>query len=439
MRTILTMALKDLKILSRDAFGMFWLLVFPLLFALFFGSIFAGEAETASMRIAVIDRDGSDASRAFVEALEDSDSLALAELSSGEAWAAETARDQVRRGNIVAAVLVPEGYGDTSSFMFAGDPPTIEVAIDPSRRAEAGFLEGLITQASFARMQDMFLDPSSMTEGVEKALGDVAANEDADPAQKMVLQSFLGSVKSFTQEFEPEQYDPDNEGEGGDEGGPPEFNMIDIQMTEITDTGAGGVDPNSYEISFPAAMLWGVIGCAAGFAIGLVKERKDGTMQRLVVAPHTRGHILAGKGLACFLACAAVIALMLLFGNLIFGVRVLDPVHLLMAVVSVGLCFVGMMLFVSTLGSTEEGVAGAGWAIFLVSAMLGGGMVPLIAMPQWMLTASSASPVKWAILALEGAIWRDYTTGEMLLPCAILVGVGAVSFTLGLVLLRRKI
>ena len=439
MRNILTMAIKDLKILSRDAFGMFWLLVFPLLFALFFGSIFAGEGETAAMRIAVIDRDGSEASESFVEALSESESLELAELSSGEPWTAEAARERVRRGDIVAAVLVPEGYGDTSSFMFAGDPPTIEVAIDPSRRAEAGFLEGLITQASFARLQDMIAQPSTMTDAVDQALRDVSSDEDANPAQKMVLRSFLGSLRSFTQEFEPEQYGAGGEGDGGGgPGGAPVFEPIDIQMIEITDSEAGGVDPNSYEISFPAAMLWGVIGCAAGFAIGLVKERKDGTMQRLVVAPHTRGHILAGKGLACFLACCVVIVLMLLFGNLIFGVRVLDPVHLLMAIVSVGLCFVGMMLFVSTLGSTEEGVAGAGWAIFLVSAMLGGGMVPLIAMPEWMLSASNASPVKWAIVALEGAIWRDYSTREMLLPCAVLLGIGAVSFALGLTMLRRR-
>jgi ABC-2 type transport system permease protein len=54
-----------------------------------------------------------------------------------------------------------------------------------------------------------------------------------------------------------------------------------------------------------------------------------------------------------------------------------------------------------------------------------------------MRTLSNASPVKWSILALEGAIWRDFTLPEMLLPCGILIAVGAVCFTVGSLLLSR--
>jgi hypothetical protein len=86
---------------------------------------------------------------------------------------------------------------------------------------------------------------------------------------------------------------------------------------------------------------------------------------------------------------------------------------------------------VSVLGRTETAVAGAGWGLFIIMAMLGGGMVPLIAMPGWMRQLSSASPVKWAILSLEGAIWRDFTLMEMMLPAGILVGVGVVTFAAG--------
>lgn len=44
---------------------------------------------------------------------------------------------------------------------------------------------------------------------------------------------------------------------------------------------------------------------------------------------------------------------------------------------------------------------------------------------------SSASPVKWAILALEGATWRAFSPAEMALPCGILFGVGLATFTVG--------
>jgi ABC-2 type transport system permease protein len=71
-------------------------------------------------------------------------------------------------------------------------------------------------------------------------------------------------------------------------------------------------------------------------------------------------------------------------------------------------------------------------------AMLGGGMVPLIAMPEWMQAASNVSPIKWGIEALEGAIWRDYSLTDMLLRCGVLVGVGAVCFALGVMNLKRR-
>ena len=38
---------------------------------------------------------------------------------------------------------------------------------------------------------------------------------------------------------------------------------------------------------------------------------------------------------------------------------------------------------------------------------------------------------RWAILALEGAIWRDFGPAEMAGPCAILLAVGLVTFVIG--------
>ena len=54
-----------------------------------------------------------------------------------------------------------------------------------------------------------------------------------------------------------------------------------------------------------------------------------------------------------------------------------------------------------------------------------------------MRTLSSLSPVKWSILALEGAIWRDFSFREMLLPCAVLLGFAALFAALGLLRFAR--
>lgn len=65
-------------------------------------------------------------------------------------------------------------------------------------------------------------------------------------------------------------------------------------------------------------------------------------------------------------------------------------------------------------------------------------MMPLAFLPSFMQTVSHFSPVKWGILALEGAIWRGFSPTEMFLPCAILLGMGVTCFGLGVTILARK-
>jgi ABC-2 type transport system permease protein len=96
------------------------------------------------------------------------------------------------------------------------------------------------------------------------------------------------------------------------------------------------------------------------------------------------------------------------------------------------------MMLVAALSRTESAASGFGWAAMLVMAMLGGGMVPLFVMPGWMQSVSVVSPVRWTVLALEGAIWRGYSLPEMLVPCGILVAVGAAAFTFGAAAFRAS-
>ena len=65
------------------------------------------------------------------------------------------------------------------------------------------------------------------------------------------------------------------------------------------------------------------------------------------------------------------------------------------------------------------------------AAMVGGAMIPLFVMPPWMLQLSNLSPVKWAVLGIEGAIWRGFSFAEMATPVAILLATGVLCGGLG--------
>ena len=136
------------------------------------------------------------------------------------------------------------------------------------------------------------------------------------------------------------------------------------------------------------------------------------------VAPISTQSILAGKAMACFLTSIAVVLLMTLLG-LAVGMRPASFPKLLAAAICIAAAFTGVMMVISVLGKTEQSVSGAGTAIILVLAMVGGCMIPAMFLPGFLQSISVISPVRWGILSLEGAIWRDFSWTEMLPSLAV--------------------
>lgn len=409
MRMIWAMAAKDLRLLMRDKAGFFFTFFFPILFAIFFGVIFAGAGGGANpLAVALVDEDGSTGSRGFVETLRKSPELKPTDASRADA------ASLVRRGKLVAYVVLPNGFGATRERIFYGTPPKIEVGLDPARTAEAGLLEGVLTRHLFQGMQDAFTNPNRMRENSRKALNDLRSAP-VDPTELDRIERFLGELDRFMERPI-----------GGPSGG---WKPFEIAVTSVTREGA--VPKNSFDITFPQGVIWGILACAAAFGIGMVVERTKGTLVRLRLSPVTRAQILAGKGLACFLTTFVLATVLIAFAVVAFKVRPSSWPLLAMALTSISLTFVGIMMLLSVCGKTESAASGIGWSILTVMAMLGGGMVPLFIMPTWMQTVGAVSPVRWSILAMEGAIWRGFTFGEMLLPCGVLLGMGSLCFVVG--------
>jgi len=113
MRRIVTLAFKDLTVLRREKEALFWIFVFPLVFALFFGFLTGGGGgEHGKMQVAVVDEDDSDASKALTEKLRKSDALQVVDKSAeGQPLRLEAARNAVRRGDLTAFVVIPKGQG----------------------------------------------------------------------------------------------------------------------------------------------------------------------------------------------------------------------------------------------------------------------------------------------------------------------------------------
>ena len=416
MNKIVAMAAKDIHILFRDKLGFFFTVFFPLMMAIFFGAMFAGLSRgPANIPIALVDQDRTAASGRFIERLEQASGLAV------EQTPGEEALEQVRRGRTAVLVTLTPGFGAALDNPFV-TTPEVEMTVDPTQFAVAGMVRGVLLEAAGAELQDLMSDPARLASANSQnslffeslppsdARDDMLTFLDLSPRVSSLIDEMgLGAAT------------------GGNQGffGPP----LEIEQTEVQAERPGPT--NSYATSFAQAMLWTLIGGSVSFSMSIAIERSRGTLMRLLVAPITARHLLAAKGLACLGATLFTSSALITLGITVFDVRPTSYPLLALALLCGSICFCGIMMALSVIGGTEQAAAGIGWGLSLPLSMLGGGMVPLFLMPEWMQTLGNISPMKWTLMAYEGAIWRGFTLNEMLLPCAVLVATGVLAFTLG--------
>ncbi|MFB0553666.1 MAG: ABC transporter permease [Phycisphaerae bacterium] len=420
MKKLLFLAVKDLRVLLSDKGNIFWVFGFPVLFALFFGAIYSGAGKGPSgMKIAVVDEDKSEFSSSYISKLESDEALQIVHLSR------EDAIEQVRKGKVAAAVILNKGFGEGFEALFNSDDPRLEIASDPSRRMESGYLQGLLAKAQFEALGDKFIDRKWMREQVNLWREDMKNANELDAEQAELYLNFIDSFDTLLKDANEESF---NLGFDGD--------MLNFAKLDVSREYEGPITP--FQITFPQVLLWGFLMCTATFAVSIVKERTNGTFDRLRIGPLGYAHILGGKGLACFLTCIFIICILFFGAKVIFKMPMGNLPLFILGVLCTILCFVGLMMFICTLGRTEQSVGAAGWAILMIMGMLGGAMMPLAFMPSWLRALSHFSPVKWGILALEGAIWRDFRFTEMISPCLVLLAIGISAFSLGVFMLRRQ-
>ncbi len=414
MRRIAAMAAKDIHILFRDRLGFFFTVFFPLMMAIFFGAMFANLGRgPENIPVALVDQDRSPGSERFAARLEAAEAIRL------ERMPHEQALDQVRRGQTAVVVTLGPGFGAALDNPFQ-TTPEVDLGVDPTRFAVAGMVRGILLEAAGAELQDLMGDPARVLATSERNSRLIEQFSPPSPARDDFL-TFLdlsARVPALVERL-------GLAGAVGGGFGPP----LEIEQTEVRAARRGPT--NSYATSFAQAMLWVLIGGSVSFSMSIAIERGRGTLMRLLVSPITPRHLLAAKALACLTTTLLTSSALITLGIAVFGVRPTSYSLLALALFSGSTCFCGIMMALSVIGRTEQAAAGVGWGLALPFAMLGGGMVPLFLMPEWMQRLAGISPMKWALMAYEGAIWRGYSLGEMLLPCAVLLTVGIVAFAIG--------
>ncbi len=172
--------------------------------------------------------------------------------------------------------------------------------------------------------------------------------------------------------------------------------------------------PGPLQNSVPGWSIFAMFFIAIPMSIGFLREKTDGTLQRLFTYPVGAGLIVSGKLLPYYLINLIQFALMLAVGILIMPWLItfpftlgshpwyLVPVTLVVAAASTGF---GVLVAATARAPEQSSALAATGAVLM--ALFGGIMVPHAMMPPVMKKLAMISPMYWAHQAYLDVFVRD--------------------------------
>ncbi|MFO7281513.1 MAG: ABC transporter permease [Thermoanaerobacterales bacterium] len=383
-RAIAALAGNELRRAFRDRTFLFFSLVLPVLIIVLIGTVFG---EDQDLPVAVLDADGSAASRAIVEDLDAAEGLQVADVGSES-----DLRRDVRTGAVAAGVVVPAGFADD----LARGEATIELVADPTSSATAA------VQAT-----------------VRAAVGDHAA--------------VVAAARTAAEEG------------GADE---EEAARTAARLAEelpgpgVTVTAVGADDEperGNFDYTAPSnVVLFTFVNTVMAGAL-LALDRQRGIVRRLLATPHGTGTILAGIGAAKLSIALAQSALVLAVGALFFDVDWGTPVAYVPLIVLFAMVAAAVGLLVGSLARDPDQAAAVAVPAAIGLGMLGGCMWPLEIVPPVMRAIGHVAPHAWAMDAWRDLVFDHRGLGDIAVELAVLAGFTVVLGLLAARQLRRAL
>ena len=390
---VIDLALKDLLQIVRDWKSAVFLVVMPILFTLFFGTIFGSSAEgDPRLPVGFVSYDQSDALSASLHTLlEASDAIRPVVLEGDEA---DSAAGSVSDGDLAGAVIVPAGFGEQARLTVIVDQNT-----------PAGQTASSAVQAAVTRLLGAVETARLSAEAFEARKG-----FESETARRAYLDESLSLASDAWLQ-------------------PPLTVSVEQSGAQV---GEGAeLSANVYTQSSPGMIVQFVVFGLNTSAMVLVLERKSRTLQRLLTTPITRTQVIAGHVLAMFIVVFLQQVLYVAFGQLAFGVDYMrQPLAILLVMAALALWVSSLGLLIGAASKSEDQVIM--WsliAMFVFSAM-GGAWFPLDVTGKAFAAIGHLMPTAWAMDGFQNIVLRGLGLSSVLLPVGILLAYAVVFFGL---------
>lgn len=411
MRTILTITLNDLQVFFASRGNLIGLVVLPVLLTLVLGWAFSENDGPTKQRVDLLDFDQSELSTAFIHELQQANETLLLcpqDNSQDDACGLEGASldktialDRVRHGNTQALIIIPQGYAQALRQMQPVQIDFYSTANPNLPSPVQRTVEAVLQRANGA----------ALAAGVAGALLEaVAPMQKAHFFSSQVRQQFLSAVFGDTTTTLADL--------------PPVIRYISTKA-EVDQRQANG-----FNQSVPGTGAMYTMFTVLGGLATLWRERRQWTLQRLVVLPISKMQLLAGKIGTYF--TLGMIQYLLIFGvGYVVGVDFgRNPLALLCVLAAFVLC-VTALTFALAPHITSEGQAnGLTNLIGLSLAPLGGAWWPLEIVPSYLRTIGHLSPVAWAMDGFHQLIYDGADFGAVLPEIGVLLGAALLLFAI---------
>ena len=401
MYILLTIILKELTLLWRDRAGLTILFIMPAVLLLAVTSVQHNvmmTIDSPQVRMLLVDHDKGIVSKELILFFEEIPSIEVIHEVDGNAVNKQDAFNMVAEGDYQFCLYIAPETSERFIESAAGvkNPFTPDNGIRVNQPEAEKKVSGI----------ELYFDPivqgawrSAVEQSVKSAIFIIEAKEGYKNLLSALSQSFEMPVSNISSNTD----SADEAASNRIPDGPAGKSIIDIDSKPAV-TGSSRKIPNEVQLNIPAWTLFGMFFIVVPLSGALIRERLEGTLTRVFTLPVPFLTLLMGKILAYITICLIQALLMFLVGMTLLplqGLPSLDlgssPAALMLVLLSASYAAAGFGIMVGAVAKTYEQGSMFGAVTVVIAAAIGGVMLPVYVMPEFMQKLSSLSPFSWGL------------------------------------------
>lgn len=422
---MIKLALKDLKLFFKDKRSVLVTFAIPIALITLFAFAFGGAGKSggsSKIKMQLSDLDSTTASYETTKIFDSLKSILVL------VTPLEQALENIKKGKQSCVLIIHKGFSDSLS---SGKGLPLELQYDEAKEIEVGLLQQSLI-STVASLPFSIGDPkTSMANRFNNMV------KDAPPGlQKDIQNSSDGLFDLLSEGFAQDSSVPQKTQKNIAS----DFLGGDIKMTKLIAAGDDNKVGLVQAVAGTAVMM--LLFSVVGIGMGLLEEKQEGTLKRLLYTPMNPISILFGKMIAANIISIFQLLIMFLFANLVFGLDIFSHLGgLLIMILATSFACSAFGVLLASFARSRQQVQGLSTLIILVMSAIGGSMMPIFFMPAFMQKLAIMSVNYWSIQGFFDIFWRSlsFTDSTFLFRVLVLMLIGLTLNTLAVVMFKKNI